>query len=224
MDCDLKQLVFAFLLKFGRIDLEDIMVLKKMYFSNHCSTDIGFGSDTYNDLNKWLFNLAGNEALEIIKEMDLEVFILEKLKLLGRVPEDNLRFYFNTDELGKLDEMLSKKYIAYSWNNDASNDNYRYLKLLQNGEIYLFCKNNEELMTKFLQELDDNGYINDKDFILEFLSLQNLNDEASHILTIEKFEEFGYLYDLNIEKVVKPLVKRKDGNRTLLVGNGNAFK
>lgn len=223
MNCDLKQLVFAFLLKFGRIDLEDIMVLKKMYFSNDCSTECS-ASLFDNDLNKWLFNLAGDEALGIIKEMDLEVFIMEKLKILGRVPEENLRFYFNTDELNRLDEMVSKKYIAYSWNSDASNDNYRYLRLLQNGEIYLFRKNNEKLMYKFLQELDDNGYINDEDSVLEFLSLQNLSEEASHILTIEKFEEFGYLYDLNIEKDVRSLVKRKDGVRGLLVGNGNSFK
>jgi len=212
MDCDFTQLLIAFLLKFRRIDLEDIEVLNKMYTKNKKpSTNTNINSEIIN-INTWLKTLAGSTAMEIINKMDLEVFILGKLKVLDKIYIDNLKYYFNANELNIIDEMIKKEYIRFVYTSERHYENPKYIKLLETGEVHFFYENNKEKIEEFKKVLESNNYQNSEEIIKEFLTSKNLDRNPEEILTIENFEEFGYTYGINIEKTPKPIIKRKTIN------------
>lgn len=209
MDCLPQQLIIAFLLRFRKIDLDDVEVLKDMYFKDNVTENIRIDYKLDEESSTYLKNVAGDLAINIVGNMDFKLYVLSKIKILKRIPEFLVGSHFPKEVLGVIDQLVSDDYVEYSLANDEKYENFRVLKILPKGEIYLFYNKNLSDIIKFKDELNKNNYMNDDEIIWEFLEYQNLNQDTKKILTIDNFEEFSYIYDIKIERSPKKIEFQK---------------
>lgn len=204
----LNELIAGALLKFGRVDSIDMILL--MYLikdsvdivNNSYNHNYFFMSDGIIKLNEeytkrlfiavdndmFLDRLQGNVVRNYLNDLDVSEFLLRKIKLLGSINVENYRHFFSSSQISLIDMLRDKGYVC-----DKIIDGSRIIKITKKGELSLFLVDNHNEIDKFRKELQSNGY---DDILLEaFLITQDLDKWLKDILTIENFLVFCDNYD-----------------------------
>lgn len=210
------QLIAGALLKFGKIDSADMTLL--MYGINdslelvdnefECLDEyfvMADGSIMLNNsyvekINKNINNnllerMQGNAVKEYLDNLDMNVFVLRKIKLLGLgcVPKDDIIHCFSVKQIHVIAELYNKGYIIDYWHEECIYDDYQAIKLTKRGELEIFLVDNQKEITKFSRLLKKHGY--DILLIQSFLITQDLEKSPLDILTIQKFMAFCNEFD-----------------------------
>lgn len=214
----LEQLIAGAILIFGKVDHIDIKLLEselkkqrlivipgsaKLYIGEYIKCENGVYSlkDGYNmgtiisdgyTLAKELENVASTELLNVLFNMDINLFTLKKIKYL-RAKVDEEENTFNEEERKSILNLLENHLIVKTWEGLAIYDEEQVFTITKKGEVKLFMAENPELIVSLEEMLKALRY--DTSLIPEFLETQNLDTFTIYIETIMDFEKFCSIYD-----------------------------
>lgn len=123
------------------------------------------------------------------------MIILNRINCFTELFSSSISLYFDRFDLEIINILVKEGKLKYVW--DESKE--QKLVVTNLGKQVLFCYNNTNLIMLFYDLLEKKGYNNDFDIIMEFLFSQDLNKEPYEILTIEKYESFANIYNINLE-------------------------
>lgn len=213
------ELVVGLLLKFGSIDVNDILVaMDMMGIKNFVSVnDSGIGKYIKrNDKNRYVFDMdmvnicyemvedfyvvvryfQGDVVRKFLENVDIFEFVLRKIKVIGKVSLNKYDVCFSEFQQYVINELKVKRFLTYCYDDK---DEGKYTKITARGNLYLFMIDNKGLVNNFCNELRDMGY--DDTLIDAFLIVKNLDgdidDIRKSILNVESFLEFCDFYELN---------------------------
>lgn len=208
----LEQLMAGALLKFGKIDSVDMVLLmggifntcelvddKSNYFTLVNGTVV-LNEDYVNkfyqvDNDILLEKLQGSIIKEYMDSLDVLEFVLRKIKLYGNggINLDNIKNIFSEKQLDIIDELYEKGYIINYFYEESIYDDYMSVKFTKKAEVYLFMKDNNNIINEFINYLKKSGY----NYLLleDFLISQDLDINIKNILTVENFLLFCSTYD-----------------------------
>ena len=147
-------------------------------------------------------NISGYITQSYILSLDMQEFVLRKIKLLGPgcVIKDDIFNSFSLIQVRAINKLYQERYIMDYCHKDETYGDYQAIKLTKRGELRLFLIDNQQEVSMFAQHLKDNGYNNM--LIESFLITQDLEKKTKEILTLDNFITFCNEFDLNpyIEK------------------------
>ncbi len=214
----LEQLIAGAILRFGSIDKIDIKLLaielkaqkiaiapdnKSIYLGEYivCKNGVyslkdGYSMDTNISDNyplaKELENVACTELLNILFNMDIDLFTLKKISYL-KAKVDEEANTFNVEERKSIKSLLDEHFIIKSWEGLAIYDEEQVFILTKKGKVKLYMAENPEIIASLEELLRSLRY--NVALIPEFLETQNLDTFTIYIETIMDFERFCSTYD-----------------------------
>ena len=216
-----EQLVAGALLKFNNVTSLDISLLTEDFLKknpNICLNELKFdqlkkfisASDkgislkdgltvkTYitenkSTLEKKLEQIAGSCIRKYFNSLDLEEFMLRKIKQCGSIKDSDINKIFCMKQQEELKRLKGKKYVETKWQKDSIYNDYKDLSLSRLGELELFKKDYSKEFEKFVELLKTMRY--DTDLLDDFLMKQNFNSPIESILNLSELEDFCKVYD-----------------------------
>ena len=220
-DVRFEQLVAGAILKFGKIDSVGITLLSGGLLLNGVTLEDGPLVDLTNyietkngiislkegldldktmcggiTLRKKLENYAGSKIINYMTFLNIENFLMRKIKQYYCVPVTKKAEYFSPTELSVLENLIAKGYVTKRWNDESIPDDFEEYVITKKGEVTLFKEDNANLLIEFIINLESECY--DPSLIDEFLQAQNLSNKPQELLTLYNYEIFGSLYDRDI--------------------------
>lgn len=215
----LEQLLAGAILRFGSVDKEDIRLLAEELKQHHIlvtfgksafyleeyiqnkegvySFKEGMSRDTMISLDYTLGdemeNVAGTALLNILFNMDIDLFTLKKIRNLYNPEVSLLKKNFNVREERSICNLLDGYYITKVWNGLAIYDEKQVFNITRKGEVRLFMAEHPEIMASLLEMFRALRY--NTDLIPEFLATQNLETFQVYAETAFDFEYFCSMYD-----------------------------
>ena len=220
-DAKFEQLVAGAITRFGQIDtvgltlLSGGLLLNEITISDEPFTDIvdyieykggtiklkeGYDLEKTTrgclTLREKLENYQGSKIKNYLTHLNVENFVMRKIKQYSSLDITKRANYFSPTELAVLDTLLAKGYVTTRWNDDYIPQDFEEYVLTKKGEVQLFKEDNADLLVNFILDLESQCY--DPNLLDDFLQAQNLNDKPQELLTLFNFEIFGSLYDRDI--------------------------
>ena len=224
MTVTLDEIIAAALLKFGRIDDQDITLLMSELKRG---MDVTFPNDGegyflmsdgtvllqqkyINQINNKLhndetFNKQTEAFLDKINGVGKTWFMLMKIKMLGLgcVLSDDLSSSFNKVQLGWLKRLYEQGYIV-DYSHQDTYGAYMAVKLTKKGEVCLFMLDKRDELDKYFLDLSDRGY--DSSLVPAYLITLDLEEETvDSVLDVDRFLKFCDEYDIS------PVMDEKNG-------------
>lgn len=166
-----------------------------------------FSDDNDYTLEKFLTNLRGKIIGKYLDELDMDDFVLRKVRLLIYLPVKQLNEFFNTTQQEILMQLQEKGMIGKRWNNDIPCQDYEEFYITQSGRVQLFMKDYKDDIEAFVTMLKELNY--NTNLMHEFLMTQEIQSNPENILSIEAFINFGNTYDRYLENNNDQLRLRK---------------
>lgn len=152
----------------------------------------------YRNVDISLFEHAiETQAYKRLDKIDMLVFILKKIKLIGaqNLAKDALTDDFSEIQIRFINKLYQLEYIMDYTQKDKELGEYQAIKLTQKGEVYLYLKEHATEIQTFANLLSENNY---KLSLIElFLINQNLNEDIKNILTLDNFINFCNQFNIN---------------------------
>lgn len=133
------------------------------------------------------------------------MIILNRINNFSELFSSSISLYFDRFDLEIINILVKEGKLKYVW----SEENEQKLIVTSLGKQVLFCYNNTNLIMLFYDLLEKKGYNNDFDIIMKFLFSQDLDMEPYEILTIENYENFARVNNIDIT-----LEKKVDNNNS----------
>lgn len=142
-------------------------------------------------------NTSGYVTQSHILNLDMQEFVLRKIKLLGPgcVVKDDIFNSFSLIQVRAINKLYQERYIMDCCHKDEVYGDYQAIKLTKRGELRLFLIDNQQEISKFTQFLNENRY--NSTLIESFLITQDLEKNPKEILTLDNFIIFCNEFDLN---------------------------
>ncbi len=216
IDCE--DLLALFLAKFKKIDFMDVQALDDIiyedWYENICikNFDIYFDNiDNFNayvtylenmdDFNMYVRKILSKDKLskvyECIEAIDIKELVLRKIKKQGAIHKYEIEHYNDLERIAS-DELFAMGALTIRWNDDIIYENYQEIALTQLGEVYLYKKDNKDVIALFSEELKKNNY--NEELIDDFLSNQNLTIPSDKLFTMDNFRTWGSIHDRDLYK------------------------
>jgi len=122
------------------------------------------------------------------------MIILNRINNFSELFSSSISLYFDRLDLEIINILVKEGKLKYVW----SEENEQKLIVTPLGKQVLFCYNNTSLIMLFYDLLDKKGYNNDFDIVMNFLFSQDLDIEPYEILTIENYENFAKVNNIDI--------------------------
>lgn len=129
-----------------------------------------------------------------------KINILRKIDEFSLIPTKSISIYFSKEEISIINIMIDEGKLAFNGDGFTTYDEEERLVITNYGQRMLFCSEYSNLILEFCELLEENGYSNNFDLIMDFLITQDLKQNPREILTINNFENFSMMYDRCIEK------------------------
>lgn len=138
---DFNQLLAGCLLMFDRVDKFDIKLLSDLLEKEglEISIELDINKINNNDLNQetrdkeTLQQIAGSTISEYCNDMDIDVFILKKIELLGEVPVDSIKAQFCKRGVSSIEGMLKSYHLIPRWSEYIINEDVQVLGITYLG-------------------------------------------------------------------------------------------
>lgn len=134
------------------------------------------------------------------KELSLEDLFLLELDLKLPCDISQLQKELTLNQITLVGDLCGRSLIYLRWNDDIPHENYQELALTNYGELEVFKLKNIEELTNFKEYLMLKNYDYSNSLLDKFLLTSDLTKSAQDILTVQNFECFSCIYDLNIRK------------------------
>lgn len=150
-------------------------------------------------LRKHLEQKQGDIVKEYLSSLDMNMFVLRKIKHLPLINMADLKYMFNEVELTAISELFAMGLITSVWNDDLPYEDYEELVLTKQGEVELYLIDSQSSVESFVSVLESRGF--DSSLLKDFLAtVPNLEDYILSERSIPEFELFGSLYDRAVLK------------------------
>lgn len=215
----LEQLIAGAILRFESIDKEDIKLLieelknnriiinnenKELYIKEYITFKDGvyrfrdgINKDTLiaenYSVEKEFQNVATTVVLNVLFNMDIDLFTLKKIRNLNNKKE--AKSHFNAREQRSIIGLVQNNLISVSWKNLSVLDEDQIYTLTKRGEVVLFMSENKEKMEELYRLFERMRY--STKLIPEFLETTDLNAFKVGVETLIDFEAFCSHYGEN---------------------------
>ncbi len=130
-----------------------------------------------------MMNLEQGENVRLLfRELNRELFVLKKIKLLTDERFKKYYYAFGAEELAIINELYQKGMVV------LSNTSVGKYDLTKKGEVAYFMDEFEEDIQKFVYELNLRNM--NALFLEEYLNTVDLNDRVRYILDRERYSDF----------------------------------
>ena len=119
--------------------------------------------------------------------MKKRMIILDRINNFSELFCSSISLYFDRFDLEIINILIKEGKLKYVWNEDCE----QKLIVTPLGKQLLFCYNNANLIMLFYELLERKGYNNDFDLVMNFISVQDFNNDPYEILTVENYENFA---------------------------------
>lgn len=149
-----------------------------------------------------LFNLRGPEVKTIFDKLNYEEYVLRKIDSLAGISKEILSTY--PIKFQNAVNMLLGSCLQTGWNDGDLPFDFEEVYVTQVGKLYLFLTENDFEVQEFKNLLKANNF--NELMIVNFLKVQNLDEDVNEILTLERFIDFCNTYDRNPYSEAKPKI------------------
>ena len=158
--------------------------------------DTKVGSKVYGviTLRRKLELMMNEDAKEYFNSIDLYWFVLKKVNYMASINGTCDIEAFNPLEQSIIFDLLSQGLLTRETSEGEEFD----LNITNIGKVYLFKKDNKNLVDQFKMALMNLEYR--EDYLDRYLLTQNLNNNVSEILDVEKFKLFYQRLTHNISR------------------------
>lgn len=146
-------------------------------------------NDSYYSIKQYFERITDDNLITWLNKLNIEDFVLRKIKLLNNVATSNIDNTFNTLEKEALTILLKKGDIYNFFN--VQHQSYEII-IKQLGLAKLYIKDHSKEIQNFIQELNEIGY--NCELLISFLETQDLTKNPYEILTIDNFINYCSLY------------------------------
>lgn len=122
------------------------------------------------------------------------MIILDRINSFSELFSSSISLYFDRFDLEIINVLIKEGKLKYIW----EDGNEQKLIVTPLGNQVLFCYNNANLIMLFYELLERKGYNNDFDLVMNFISIQDLDNDPYEILTIENYENFAKEKNIDI--------------------------
>ncbi len=135
----------------------------------------------------------GKVMEEYLANLNVEEFVLLKIKELGAVSEYMMGTVFNDEQEKVVNKLVDDLDVIYVWNSDVPHDDYQEIQLTSMGEARVFELQYKEQVEEFRTLLVSSWY--DVNLIPDFLRVQDFSKNVYDILNLDNFLYFCSKYD-----------------------------
>ena len=208
-----ENIVAGLLLKFGRVDKNDIDVVIEMLLDNgiieNCPSPYALD---YRGISSYIVQLGENYYIvdslearkclgakqgEVFKEfidtINIEEFVLRKINKLNAIPEYAIASVFNEQHEKVIDKLREQFLVVDVWNDDVPYEDYLEIQLTNMGRARLFQYEYKEEVEEFKKLLTSSSY--DVNLLEDFLRAQDFSLGVYEILNIDNFLQYCNMFD-----------------------------
>ena len=199
-----ENLISGALLKFNKINgfdiyilIDDISKINNVEYSSEYHNIIEKyikDEDAIISLKKYeykneLLKMQGNIIKNYFENMNLEMFILKKLKLFGSVSTEVIETYFDNSQIEYFDYLFKEGYISIERENFV---------ITRFGLLTIFLMDNTERLVLFCNEIKLNNL--NEILLNEYLNIQEDFDNPDIIFNISEYKCFYDTFGKNLIK------------------------
>lgn len=214
---NLENIIAASLLKFGRVDKTDILLIAEELLKDssldvemdkiNCyveSTDevislkdgLDMNSFTENErlsIESILKKASKSSVTRFLDSIDIDDYVLLKMSRYSVIHLEDKDKLFSKSQVESLVRLIDEGYLWVTWNDFIPHEDYQQISLTQKGDKRVFEHVNKEELEEFKKSLNDSKY--DVTLMDDFLMTQKLNRDVHTILSIDNFTRFCNDYD-----------------------------
>ncbi len=188
-------LIMAYLSKLNiRIANHTLVSINRLIYDDHGTIKIKKTLDK--TIAKERLKKIAGKTITFIEQIDLNMMVLNKIKMFGKIIKEYVKEHFNKLELNVLFKLLEQGYIEFQWNDNALSNAHEVLVLTNKGNVKIYIEKHKNEISKFINMLKAKNY-NVSLFYPFMQSINNLDDYHLNDSTILEFEHFCQSYNLS---------------------------
>ena len=201
-----ENLIAGGLLKFEKINGLDVYI----FIEDISNNGVIYSSEIFNIIEKYIIDedaiiklknpqfkcrlkqIQGDVIKEYFEKLDLEIFTLKKLRLVGPVAKEVIENYFDGSQIDYFDYLYIQRYISIEDNNFV---------ITRDGLLKLFLIENSKLLEIFQDDISKSGL--NVSFLNDYLSIQEDFNDINSILNINNYKMFCSKFSRKLNKLVR---------------------